>query len=62
MDMDGTYKLSQGERIPTYDNSDIQTFAKAWTGFNRQGTRSNYEGYWNNYNRIDPMYLDGEST
>ena len=45
LNMDGTYKLdSNGESIQTYDNTDIQTFARGWTGFERQGTRSNYEG------------------
>lgn len=61
METDGTYKVSQGAQIPTYDNTDIQTFARAWTGFGRQGTRSNYEGYYHSLNKIDPMHLDGES-
>ena len=58
--MDGTYRRKNGELIQTYDNFDIQTFARAWTGFRSQGRRSNYEGYAWNQNKIDPMYLDGE--
>lgn len=46
--------------IPTYDNYDIQTFARAWTGFQRHGTRSNYEGWNWNPNKIDPMQLVGD--
>lgn len=49
-----------GQPVLTYDNTDIQTFAKAWTGFRRHGPRSNYEGYKWNPNKLDPMYLDGE--
>jgi uncharacterized protein (DUF1800 family) len=30
---DGRIKKRKGEMIATYDNSDIQTFARAWTGF-----------------------------
>jgi len=61
LNMDGTYKLdTDGEPIQTYDNTDIQTFARAWTGFQRHGSRSNYEGYWHHQNKIDPMFLNGE--
>lgn len=52
--------MKDGEPIQTYDNTNIQTFARAWTGFERQGTRSNYEGYRWNPNKIDPMRLIGE--
>lgn len=30
---DGRKRLREGEPVPTYENSDIQTFARAWTGF-----------------------------
>jgi hypothetical protein len=60
LNMDGTYKRKNGELIQTYDNSDIQTFARVWTGFKRNGPRSNYDGYRWNPNKIDPMLLDGE--
>ena len=30
---DGTVIKKDGEPVQTYTNSDIQTFAKAWTGF-----------------------------
>ena len=56
MNMDGTYKVgTDGEPIQTYDNTDIQTFARAWTGFQRHGTRSNYEGFWWNPNKIGKL-------
>jgi len=43
--MDGTAKVSldTGLPIPTYRNSDIQTFARAWTGYMRQSARGNIE-------------------
>ena len=36
------------------------TFARAWTGFNRQATRGNIEAVWgySTANWIDPMTLD----
>ena len=33
LNMDGTVQKQDGEPLETYTNSDIQTFAKAWTGF-----------------------------
>jgi uncharacterized protein (DUF1800 family) len=41
---DGTRYQNQGTPIATYDNTDIQTFARAWTGFRRQYLRFNREG------------------
>jgi uncharacterized protein (DUF1800 family) len=29
----GRKKVLKGEFVATYENSDIQTFARAWTGF-----------------------------
>ena len=52
--LDGNGNIKQ-----TYDNSDIQTFAKAWTGFYGQNRRGNYEGYRWTWNRIDPMRIYG---
>jgi hypothetical protein len=58
---DGTLKLdpSSGLPIPTYQNDDIQTFARAWTGFYQQERRGNIElgGDWEP-NRIDPMRIN----
>ena len=44
LNTNGTSVLENGEPIPTYENSDIQTFARAWTGFRRQYLRFNKEG------------------
>ena len=41
---DGTKKLDQdGKPISTYGVSDIMEYARAWTGFSRQGVRGNIE-------------------
>ena len=45
--------------VPTYDNSDIQNFARAWTGFKHHNRRGNYEGRYYNRNRINPMVIVG---
>lgn len=58
--MNGTEILSPitGQPIPTYRNSNIQTFARACTVFLRQSSRGNIEN-WNGYpNRIDPLYIN----
>ena len=60
LNIDGTLKISPetGLPIPTYRNRDIQTFARAWTGFMRQPARGNIEN-WDDYpNRIDPMAIN----
>ncbi len=59
LDIDGSVITVNGTAVPTYDNSDIQTFARAWTGFRRQYYRSNFEGYQRAPNRIDPMPIEG---
>lgn len=47
LNIDGTRKLdSSGSPILAYDNTDIQNFARAWTGFIRQPRRSNIEMMW----------------
>lgn len=48
----------QGNPIPTYDNMDVMTFARAWTGFDVQSTRGNMEARSVPYtNNIDPMKI-----
>ncbi len=66
----GLYKLNNngtkqldgsGSPILSYDNTDIQNFARAWTGFQRQSGRANIESiWWDDTNRIDPMNIDGK--
>jgi len=57
LNMDGTPVLDeQGNEVPTYDNKDIMSFARAWTGFINQNERGNIE-LIEDYNRIDPMNL-----
>jgi uncharacterized protein (DUF1800 family) len=62
LNMDGTKKLDvSGVPIMTYDNTDIQNFARAWTGFTPQERRSNIEMVWNDkQNRMDPMTIQGK--
>ena len=60
---DGTPKLdSDGARIPTYDNDDVLTFARVWTGLDTQPYRSNIEmrviSSLRNY--VDPMQMKAE--
>ncbi|TWU57040.1 hypothetical protein Poly51_29610 [Rubripirellula tenax] len=52
----GLYKLhvdgrpvltSQGELIPTYDNEDIKSLARLFTGFKNNNTNTNFYGMWN---------------
>ena len=61
LNMDGTQKLDNtGSPILTYDNTDIQNFARAWTGFRQQPRRSNIEMQWlDKDNRMDPMRIQG---
>ncbi len=33
LNKNGKIEKRKGEALATYDNSDIQTFARAWTGF-----------------------------
>ena len=60
LNMDGTQKLDASqEPLPTYDNTHIVSFAKAWTGFDLQPWRSNLEspsGHTSS-NFIDPMII-----
>ena len=63
LNIDGTLKLDDSRSpIQTYDNTDIQNFARAWTGFKRQGKRFNVEiQYFDWDNRMDPMKIRGEN-
>lgn len=37
LNKDGTSQLDEnGQRIPTYSNEDVMTFARSWTGFDDQ--------------------------
>ena len=46
-----------GNPVPAYDNHDIMSFARAWTGFRRQPMRSNIEQRMGLPNYVDPMEL-----
>lgn len=44
---DGTPVLGQdGQPIPTYTNDEITSYARVWTGFERQPARGNIENNW----------------
>jgi len=60
LNIDGTPILDAdtGLPIPTYDNTDIQTFARAWTGFQQQEQRGNIELWEWEPNRIDPLRIN----
>jgi uncharacterized protein (DUF1501 family)/uncharacterized protein (DUF1800 family) len=60
LNLDGTVKVDNntGLTIPTYANRDIQSFARAWTGFFHQEQRGNIEiDNWQP-NRIDPLRIN----
>ncbi len=56
---DGTQVIdsSTGKPKQTYTNEDIESFARAWTGFDRQGVRGNIEEHrtGSTDNKLDPM-------
>ena len=57
LNMDGTPKLDkEGNEIPTYDNGDILSFARAWTGFGRPREHGNQEV---SKSSTDPMNIRG---
>jgi uncharacterized protein (DUF1800 family) len=61
---DGTEQLdSSGSPMLSYDNTDIQNFARTWTGFIKQPLRANIEvqlsNNQNRQNRIDPLNVIG---
>ena len=49
-----------GKPSETYTNEDIESFARAWTGFSRTAARGNYEetSRSSSGNRLDPMVID----
>ena len=59
---DGTPVLNYktNKPIETYTNDDIESFSRAWTGFERVGVRGNYEEVrgGSENNRLDPMRID----
>ena len=58
LNLDGTFKVdSEGNKIPTYTNKHIQSFARVWTGFTLQTFRGNIEGHRGvgSTNFLDPM-------
>lgn len=59
LNIDGSAKLDNaGNEIPTFDNSDIATFARVWTGLNCNTYRLNFEGVvLGRENGIDPMKI-----
>lgn len=58
LNMDGTHKIdNQGHVIPTYNNNDVEEYARVWTGFSRRGARGNIEGGDGDSNSIDPMKI-----
>lgn len=66
-DLSGEYKLDRGELIPTYDNEDIDTMARVFTGwtYNSHGFagKANWTQLMKNYNlqhdRDAKVLLDG---
>lgn len=57
---DGTPILdTDGNPIQTYTNEDIESLARAWTGFDRNAVRGNYEEHYTgtSSNRLDPMQI-----
>eukprot|EP00586_Coscinodiscus_wailesii_P017163 CAMPEP_0172518280 /NCGR_PEP_ID=MMETSP1066-20121228/290722_1 /TAXON_ID=671091 /ORGANISM="Coscinodiscus wailesii, Strain CCMP2513" /LENGTH=2420 /DNA_ID=CAMNT_0013300633 /DNA_START=56 /DNA_END=7314 /DNA_ORIENTATION=- len=61
LNIDGTLQLDAGSSVPTYDNRDIQNFARAWTGFTHQNMRSNFEALETEWlNRMDPMRIEAD--
>lgn len=56
LDDDGTQTLdATGEPIQTYGSEEIESFARVWTGFRKQGVRGNIEV---GSNLVDPMSID----
>ena len=60
LNMDGSFALDEkGEKIETYNNANIQNFARVWTGFRQQSFRGNLEAHRarGSTNFVDPMKL-----
>lgn len=59
LNQDGSRKLDEnGAPIPTYDNSDIETFARIFTGLETQAPRPNIEMVNRDLNLVDPLRVD----
>lgn len=57
---DGTPKYDgEGNLIETYTNDHIESFARAWTGFDRVDPRGGIEQGWSE-NRLDPMKINAD--
>ena len=57
---DGTpVKDNEGKDVEVYSNEDIESFARAWTGFDRAASRGNIEeaSTSSTGNRVDPMQI-----
>jgi len=60
LNIDGSFALDEkGEKIETYNNANIQNFARVWTGFRQQSFRGNLEAHRarGSTNFVDPMKL-----
>ena len=57
-----TVKDTEGKDIEVYSNEDIESFARAWTGFDRTAPRGNIEeaSLFPTGNRVDPMQIIAE--
>ena len=56
LNKDGSLKKdSSGNPIPTYDNSDIEEFARVFTGLRLAAARDNIETFFGNY--VDPLRI-----
>ncbi|GFH53341.1 hypothetical protein CTEN210_09817 [Chaetoceros tenuissimus] len=62
LNIDGTLLLGEdGNPLLSYTNDDIESLARAWTGFDLQPTRSNIEAAVpSRGNRLDPMRIIAE--
>ena len=57
---EGTVVVDEnGKPIEVYTNEDIESFARAWTGFDRTSVRGNIEevGRGSSDNRVDPLQI-----
>ena len=63
LNLDGSRALdAEGKSRPTYDNDNVRTFAKVWTGFENRASRSNLDAAFaaDRLNKVDPMQVVGE--
>ncbi|CAJ1440523.1 unnamed protein product [Effrenium voratum] len=58
LNADGSSVLdSTGSPVPTYDNDHIMSFARVFTGLDRQDVRPNMEQVYQERNAVDPMKM-----